>query len=586
VLWAGASRKDDVMRTLRRVVLVLAVALVGAGAGSALLASVALAGIDSSGRLHTSVYNTTPYTWTLVASGGNDKGGFNTGPASTLSPGQGTEVISYPWDAVSGGICLNTKYQYAEYFTYRVDVLGGPPEYVTVAQDGEAEYPNSGCFSYPDPLEILDWITVAPPPQGFAPTPGGYYPTPAARTANPQVTAAPFTNSSLYYYIAGNYTVDASTASGEALADVLNAMCSGASNTSCSFTQVGPLTWGIGTPVKDLSSVNCAVSTKAGRRTSAGGVGDLPPNYTEMSYTEATSASLTVGGGLTATAEFNLFDTISGKISVSVQAQHEWQKTDSLTRQTYVYIPSNDIASVWLAPTVGNVNGTLVVSNGGATFTVDNFTEVRSGVTKDALTPAFDVITKVRPMTTSEYKQFCASTSTSTGLGATHGPGPTVVRPPVRLVAGRGVARVALGQTRAAVARWLGRPRLTLFSDRKCPGLDPGCDAIPDVGGISVYRRISVLFGADSRVSGLIYRGPALSAKGVGVGSVVTSVRSAYPGAVCTGYARQRYCTVSGVFAGRAVKTVFRFSTRPGGGDRCDRVVMYFVDPRGGQVGA
>jgi hypothetical protein len=136
------------------------------------------------------------------------------------------------------------------------------------------------------------------------------------------------------------------------------------------------------------------------------------------------------------------------------------------------------------------------------------------------------------------------------------------------------------------VARRLGRPRLTLFSDRKCRGLDPGCDAVSAVGGISVYRRMSVLFGADSRVSGLIYRGPALSAKGIGVGSVVTEVRSAYPGAVCTGYARQRYCTVRGAFAGRAVKTVFRFTRLPGGRYTCDRVLIYLVDHRSEEVGA
>jgi hypothetical protein len=68
------------------------------------------------------------------------------------------------------------------------------------------------------------------------------------------------------------------------------------------------------------------------------------------------------------------------------------QKTNAYTRQYYVYIPSNDIASVWVAPMVGKVTGTLVVSNGSATFTATNFTQVRSGVSKDALTPAFNAI--------------------------------------------------------------------------------------------------------------------------------------------------------------------------------------------------
>ncbi|MBV9197473.1 MAG: hypothetical protein JO168_25350 [Solirubrobacterales bacterium] len=578
-------------RTLRRVVVVVAVALVGTGAGSGLFASPALAGgYDSAGVLHSTVWNLTPYTWTLVAEGAPDVDGlcgrscWNYGPATTLAPGQGHELELEPY--ASGRDCIDTSFHayYTGWYTYRIDVLGGPPEYQTVAFSGQH---SDGCNGDNGVL-VEAWNTVAPPPPDYANVGLNKYPAPAAVTANPQLLQQFNVPSSedLTYQIAGNYTVDASTNLGQPFVDVLNALCVDNANTSCSFTQQGPLTWGIGTPVKQLSATNCVVG--AGARPPRGSparvVGDLAPNYTEMSFTEAQSASLSVGGGVTASTEFNLFDTISGKISVSIEAQHEWQKTATYTRQYYVYIPSNDIASVWVAPTVGNVTGTLVVSNGSATFTATNFTEVRSGASKDALTPAFNAITKIRPMTTSEYDQFCKNSSAATGLGATNGL--MAVRPPVRLVAGLGVARVALGQTRAAVARLLGRPRLTLFSDQKCRGLDPGCDAVPAAGGISVYRQMSVLFGGDSRVSGLIYLGPVLSARGVGVGSVVTAVRSAYPGTVCTGYARQRYCTVRGVFAGRAVKTVFRFTKLPGGRYACDRVLIYLVDPRSGQVGA
>ena len=37
-------------------------------------------------------------------------------------------------------------------------------------------------------------------------------------------------------------------------------------------------------------------------------------------------------------------------------------------------IPAGDIGYLWVIPTVGKVVGTLVVSNGSATFTANNFT--------------------------------------------------------------------------------------------------------------------------------------------------------------------------------------------------------------------
>ena len=93
----------------------------------------------------------------------------------------------------------------------------------------------------------------------------------------------------------------------------------------------------------------------------------------------------------------------------------------------------------------------MVVSNGSATFTATNFSEVRSGVTQDPLTPAFDAIAKVRPMNVQELKSICHIGSTRL-LGAPAGPPPSAVAP------GRGVAGVKLGQTAAQVKRTLGAP--------------------------------------------------------------------------------------------------------------------------------
>ena len=78
--------------------------------------------------------------------------------------------------------------------------------------------------------------------------------------------------------------------------------------------------------------------------------------------------------------ELNLFDTISAKISVEIEAEHEWQEVMTFTRSSKVYLPSNDVGSIWVAPTVATVTGTLVVSSGPATYTITNFAETRSGV--------------------------------------------------------------------------------------------------------------------------------------------------------------------------------------------------------------
>jgi hypothetical protein len=543
----------------------LSVAVLSAGAGSALLASPANAGwvdVPNGGLLVSFTSNLTPYTWTLVAA--QSRGGWFETPASTLQPGDSPRYVVYPYQTRTPGICFgNDAFDYDAYLTYQVNVLGGPPEYANVVIWGT--YTDNLCLGahgVNDPLlpGFAVYFTSSPPPPGYdALNASGAAPGP--QIANPQLTYQHnvpnlFDQS---FQAVGNYTVDASTNLGAPFVNVLNTLCSGATNTTCSFTQQGPLTWGTG----DASSPY--IGTHCGAGTSNFGV----------SYTAAQTATLSVGGGLTLATQVTLFDVESNSIAVSVEASHQWSETKSETRMSSMDIPAGDIGYLWVIPTVGKVVGTLVVSNGSATFTANNFTQVRSGVSRNSLTPAFDVVTKVRPMTPAELQNHCGGSIGST-LGAASGG----KKPPVTLVPGRGVAGVSLGQTQRQVERELGPATRQQFLVDPCQGLERGCDAVLGTGGRWTYpkRKLTVVFGHDTRVSGLIYRGAQRTGRGAGVGASEPVVRGSHPQVTCSLPARGRKnCTLIGTNAGRTVKTVFGFRRMSGGLYKCDRVLIYVL---------
>jgi hypothetical protein len=592
------------MTVARRVVLVLLLAGVCLGAGSALFASSAFAGgVDTnSGLLSAAIYNLTPYTWTLVAAETPGITGWSTVPQATI-PAGGSSLyqLRTNYNPGTGFFCAaDYLFGFDAYITYRVDVVDGPPEYVTLAISGaESHNPfptDCGPFPAGDHHPEFDvFITTAPPPFGAydpAASPGT---PPAPQVTNPQLTYSHNVPQLFDQTVAvvGDYKIDASTDQGQPFVDLLNALCSGADGVldgaTCSFTRMTPITYGPGAFTDPQAAINCDLSAAAGGSEPSTPTGKAPPdsdpNYYLVEYEAAQSASLSVGAGITVSAEFELFEVIKSEASVTVEAEHEWEEVKTYTRETKVFIPSNSRAFVWVAPTVGRVTGTLVATIGSATFTASNFTEVRSGVTgdtTDSLTqpiPAFNVVSKTRPMTADEKRNIChasaSSRSASSRLKARR------AAPPARLVPGRSIAGVALGETQEAVVARLGWPDEKRFALKPCKGL-PGCTAAQGLGGTWTYkkRKLSVVFDPDRRVAALIHSGSQRTADGVGKDSTPAAVRGKFPRVSCKKFRKKIDCTLKRVSGQQTVMTVFRLTDRGGGRWKTKQVLIY-VDGRG-----
>ena len=100
--------------------------------------------------------------------------------------------------------------------TYRVDVLGGPAEYVTVAITGARSHSPTTCFGYFPAGDVDPGFTVyntsTPPPANYDPNTGA---SPGPATSDPQLT---YQHNVPYLYdqsvgVAGDWTVDATSRS-------------------------------------------------------------------------------------------------------------------------------------------------------------------------------------------------------------------------------------------------------------------------------------------------------------------------------------------------------------------------------------
>jgi hypothetical protein len=583
------------MRVARRVVLVSLVAAVWAGAGSAVLASPASAGgfdtsyPDGTGDYEAGVYNLTPYPWTLVEyqappTANMQRSSWSPAPAQTI-PAGGVGLYGLTPNCCTGATQLfSEKWGYDGWMTYKVDILEGPPEYVTIAL---SQLYSNGIYGNSSPA-LRQFITTAPPPAGYDPGPNPD-PSPAPLTASPQLTygLGP-TAWDLTYTLTGNYTVDASTPQGQPFVDILNAVCPSMDSGdpvlvggSCSFTQATPITYGPGKLTQSGEFDSCVQNAPPPSDGQA--PPDDDPNYAIVGYEAAQSASLSVGAGITEGVEGELFGVIAAEASVSVEAEHEWEDTVTYERKTKIYLSANTRGFIWVAPTVGRVTGTLVATIGSATFTAKNFTEVRSGVTGVATDPrvqpipAFSVVTKTRPMTNAERSSLCGTASAASRRALK-------TRPPARLIAGRSVAHVALGDTDETVMRRLGWPAERSFPLNPCQGME-GCTAVRGLHGTFNYkkRKLSVVFGPDRRVAALIYSGNRSTKDGAGKNDTMARLRAEFPRISCAKFVHRVDCAVQRVSGQRTVRTVFRLTDRLRGAGtmwQTDEVLMY-VERRG-----
>lgn len=368
--------------------------------------------------LEARVSNLTPYTWTLAFKYAYPRNGVLTGMPDTVKPGQSFAVNLNAYDASSPfGF---HHWGYSGVFTYRADgTVKHKAEYLSISIKGW--YCTGVCpDSAGPPLNIQAENTTQ------APTDSAPFDFGPIQTADPEITSIPSDRQGTWpnlsspfvftFVTQGDYSLDASKA--PQLADLINLMCAGTADTTCSFTPTGRMTHGVG----QLNfqgggeNLNCSEppSRESGRgqaKRSRAGSSDQPPgppaddpDWHEVRVTEARETSLSVGGSITASTEFKLLDLIATEVSLKFGVEHEWSNTREITKTVRIFLPSNTIGGVWLAPVVGKVTGTLVVATKLSSYTITDFAATKTGFSPDSKTPPFEMITTTRPLTMAEWQ--------------------------------------------------------------------------------------------------------------------------------------------------------------------------------------
>lgn len=344
--------------------------------------------------------NLTPYTMTFVQATAPDAG-WNRGFPKSLNPGEQFIYRLVPNQVYGIG---DSSHVYDGVFTYKVDAIHGP-EYLSLRLYGTRCV---GICKDVTPLFTRAYRGTTPPVHdrtynwNFGPAPAtSEIAWISSGTTNvfPDINSGGFIRADFDYTFLtkGDYTVDASKDPPQ-LVDLLNSLCSGASDTSCEFTPSGPPTYGPGATKRDATLINC---------------GQLPgqSDWEGYSVEVRRTAAVTAGGELTGTVEGKVFAIVSLAVSLSVGYEHEWSESESFKFLGQVEVPRGYIGGIWDAPQQGVVTGTLVVKSRLSSYTITNYRSVKDGVTPDAAkSPPFVLFTKVRKMTDAEFQARCSRT--------------------------------------------------------------------------------------------------------------------------------------------------------------------------------
>ena len=388
-------------------------------------------GINSQYGAGGKITNNTPYTWTFVqqgSEGSSPQPRFGEPFPPTLAPFQS---FGYGLIWTDRPYAPGNTYGYDGWFTYKAETPTGP-NYLTVSLEGYycLDFICQGSIA-PLTVQVYDTSTAPSYPNGGAVDFG----TPASNSGiswsspdrdkiyNNPVTFASFDYS---FQARGNYTLDASTGSGQVIGDLLNTLCANAPNTSCSFTSTNTPTYLLGKKDQTFEgaadNVDCSnPPTTRSLRRRTGAPKDVPPppaddpDWHEVSWSQSSTTGLSVGGSVDAGVKVDIAGIVEAELSASFGVEQGWEDTTEVTKSVRVYLPLNYIGGVWSVPEVGTVVGKLVVSLGGATYTITNFAATKPGVSPNLARPPYDILTYTRPLTLAEWqiehKAKCPSSS-------------------------------------------------------------------------------------------------------------------------------------------------------------------------------
>ncbi len=190
---------------------------------------------------------------------------------------------------------------------------------------------------------------------------GDSYPTCSIANSDNYVCAGngqvgPFDDWTVQAAGASHRTVDATTDPATASA-VLNGVCAGGANTSCSFTPTSGLTYSWGdSQVASDDLPNCLSQTSS----------------LAFAVANTREESTSLGGSVSAEAGLNVLGLANSKISVTIDTSHTWTTSTQISNTITAPIDPGYLGHIDAMPWVGHVTGTYAAQVGNTSWTINN----------------------------------------------------------------------------------------------------------------------------------------------------------------------------------------------------------------------